>query len=1064
MLLKAATVRSLVLAYFSVIQAIEAVPVPAENASEDGNTIYAVVHNDPSQSWVDPLHRTVTVTVEATGDVCMASPSFNPLATTSSSYPVVEVDGNSDNTVTVTPSQTAQFDTPTQTTQLDTPSQTSQSSPASQLPESQQPSNYRPPPVLVTETPTAVPESTKLWPPLALSEPSNVRHSALSTLDSSAETVAIASSSASEVTTHDLPYSASSTNANDLVSKSYEKTSVFLSQPTSLTRSVPVVSPKTSTLKSSEGDTVAEITTAPAPTASAFCTTCKESLSVYLQTLTYSVATTFTSDGDVYTSNFMTTLTFSTDVPSPSLTSQHTTAKSSAPAGYDTLAVIDSTESPSTRHTTAESSVSEQYDTLAVMDPTSTTAGDSTTVITRDGVVLTSTVSADPRRITRAVENTSTELVKHTVTDTTTVDGEVVTTTYAVEENSTKVLYTTPTPTEDITTYITRDGVVITSTVPAGTNVHTDVMELTKTTVAKHTVTDTTTVDGELVTTTRIVSQNSTFVLYTTLSATPTSTEEDTTTYITRNGVVITSTVPAAPHRVTAVLEYTSTQVVNHTLTDTTTVDGKVVTSTHVVAQNSTVVLYTTPTPTSTEDKTTYITRDGVVITSTVPAAPHRVTDVVELTSTQVVNHTLTDTTTVDGQTMTTTYVVAQNSTTVLYTTLSSTPTSSVDNDTTTYITRDAVVITSTTFAKPATITVVPVSTDVEYHTLERTITTNGSMVLTTLVVSSDSTVMQYTTLFPSEARGNNFSNYSTSALNATTTSSPQEITVLTYSASGRIQNHTSTLSPTTTGANTSIPISTPATTSGFRAEPFLLASNSSSALLTSSHLTSALPTSLNTTTSSFASSTRAALRAESLLSNTSSIVPTASPSVTPDQAAAVSQNATTTSVGLSSSTALTLSLNISSSLVPSVSIFPTAIPSSTLLNTGNASSENTTASSSHTASTFKTLLLANTATGFDTLQDITTTAAAANTSTPSTQLSRPVSVSSASISSAFSTTFKTSTRASSSVHVTSTLPASLKGLLDSHTTTPPVASNTFSVSFSAFNSTTISNISTTAF
>ena len=126
MLIKSAKLSSVVIAWLYLAQQTRAAPVPQvgdiAKTSKDGKTIYPVVQNNPQTPWVDDLQVTVTAYVEGPEDLCRpnfqstkssgssasssitsgSSRTVDPSSTETGSYPVVNVDGSSDGTVTIT--------------------------------------------------------------------------------------------------------------------------------------------------------------------------------------------------------------------------------------------------------------------------------------------------------------------------------------------------------------------------------------------------------------------------------------------------------------------------------------------------------------------------------------------------------------------------------------------------------------------------------------------------------------------------------------------------------------------------------------------------------------------------------------------------------------------------------------------------------------------------------------------------------------------------------------------------------------------------------------------------
>jgi hypothetical protein len=125
MLINSVKLSFVVIAWLHLAQQTRAAPVlqveEIAKTSEDGKTIYPVVHSNPRTPWVDDLQVTVTAYVEGPEDLCrpnfQTKKSLGSSASSSSSsrtvepsstetatgsYPVVNVDGSSDETVTIT--------------------------------------------------------------------------------------------------------------------------------------------------------------------------------------------------------------------------------------------------------------------------------------------------------------------------------------------------------------------------------------------------------------------------------------------------------------------------------------------------------------------------------------------------------------------------------------------------------------------------------------------------------------------------------------------------------------------------------------------------------------------------------------------------------------------------------------------------------------------------------------------------------------------------------------------------------------------------------------------------
>lgn len=139
------SIRSLVIAYSTLLNLAFAAPVPAPAFNvESNNIVYAVVHNTGTTSWVDDTHQTFTVTV--TGDYCypisqtsdskLETKTYPGDALATGEYPVVNVDGSSENTITVLVNdiQKTQVSTSVASTELSTKSRTPESVTTAPLP------------------------------------------------------------------------------------------------------------------------------------------------------------------------------------------------------------------------------------------------------------------------------------------------------------------------------------------------------------------------------------------------------------------------------------------------------------------------------------------------------------------------------------------------------------------------------------------------------------------------------------------------------------------------------------------------------------------------------------------------------------------------------------------------------------------------------------------------------------------------------------------------------------------------------------------------------------------
>lgn len=580
MILSPAKVKALVIAYFAFISQINALPVPTPIAeiSDDGNTVYPIVHNNSSIPWVDPLHITVTVTVEGSEDFCnphyttsqsffqstsrakpnSASTSTLPSTSTISyipEYPVVDVDGSSDNTITVT--------------LPDKKSTTLSSASSKNVPVSS--------------------DVTKLSSASGLNKSSSIISDNKKPTSTSASLTSEVEKSGSITSDHKKPNSIP-TSSLPLTSHTEEddetitirSTLTFFHTYTSTSGDIII----SKTLDTSENDSSAKTIVS--------SVTCSDEIVTATWVIDESSSSMHTSTlhsdtKDCSTCVIPTVSSAPKSLLSSTVTPTGTTKKTitSVANSKSTITSIVPTGTPKT------TSISESKQVILSKESCKACV---VTTITLNGVVVTRTVGKSLGTLTATVTPTKTSVMLKTVTKTTILDGALVTKTYVVDQNSTLMLLTTAAPTDNTTTVITMGNVVITKTVAGENKKSTATITPEITTTNYITKIRTVTMDGTLVTQTYLINADSTTTLYTTpLSSTSkpsNSSLEDVTTTIQLEPMVIDSTIEGEPKYLT--VTPTSTTLKLTTITQTVTSDGALETKTYLVNANTTVTLYST--------------------------------------------------------------------------------------------------------------------------------------------------------------------------------------------------------------------------------------------------------------------------------------------------------------------------------------------------------------------------------------------------------------------------------------------------------------------------------------